>query len=121
MRQVLHPQCFRSQDARAQNRQGRILGPRNLHLTGERDTPLNDQFVHDGVCRLLIGPLLWSKCTHRKRVDFLAHTIAKRTIDNLMLLDTVLVAKLGADDHGLEMVAITDYLDVFARQAFLNI
>jgi len=54
-------------------------------------------------------------------VDFLAHTIAKRAIDNLMLLNTVLVAKLGADDDGLEMVAITDYLDVFARQAFLNI
>jgi len=121
MRQVLHPQCFRGQYASAQDRQGRVLGPRHFHFTGERDTSLNDQFVHSGVCRLLVSPLLWSECTHRKSVDFLAHAIAQRTIDDLVLLYTILVAKLRADNDSLEMVAITNHLDVFARQAFLNI
>ena len=38
-----------------------------------------------------------------------------------MLLHLVLAAKRGADDHGLEMMAVTGHVDEFAFEALLNI
>lgn len=121
VRQILHSQCFRDQDGSTQDRQGRILGARHSYFTGERNAPLNNQLVHSGVCRLLFGPLLRRECTHRQGVDFLPHAVAKRPINNLMLLDAILVAKLRTDDNGFEMLAVANHFNVIASEAFLDI
>lgn len=73
------------------------------------------------VRRLLLSPLFGRECTHRQGVNFLAHTFAKRAIDDLVLLDTILVAKLGADDDGLEVLTVTDDFDVFTDEIFQNV
>ena len=52
---------------------------------------------------------------------FLSHSLAKRAIDNLVLLDTILVAKLGAHDDGLKVLTVADYFDVFAGKIVLNV
>jgi hypothetical protein len=54
-------------------------------------------------------------------MNFLAHTFAKRAIDDLVLLDTILVAKLGADDDSLKVLAVASDFDVFTDEIFLNV
>jgi len=71
--------------------------------------------------RLLLGPLLRRKRAHRQRVYFLSHSLAKRAIDDLVLLDTILVAKLGAHDNGLKMLTVAGHFNVFAGKIVLNV
>ena len=71
--------------------------------------------------RLTLRPLLWSKRLHRQGVYLLAHSLSQRAVNDLVLLDTVLVAEFGADNNGLEMLAIANHFDVFTSKAILNI
>src|SRR6185503_16770332 len=51
-------------------------------------------------------PLRGSKRHHRERVDFLAHAIAERRVDELVPLHAALALERRAHDQRLEMLAV---------------
>src|SRR5258706_2484698 len=57
---------------------------------------------------------------HRQRVDFLAHAIAQRLVDQLVALHTVLALEGGRHDQRLEMLPVAAHLDAFAGEARLD-
>ncbi len=54
-------------------------------------------------------------------MDFFAHTVAERTVHELMLLHFVFAAKRGADNHGFKVMAIAADLQPFAIETFCDI
>ena len=50
-------------------------------------------------------------------MNFFAHAIAERGIDQLVALDAAFTGELRGDDHGLEVLAVADHLQVLARKA----
>ena len=55
-----------------------------------------------------------------KGVNFTAHAVAKRTVNQLVLLDHVAVFKLLADDRCLKVIAIAINNDLSVRYAGLD-
>jgi hypothetical protein len=99
------------QQAGGQDRQRSILGTGNADLTGERVAAVNQQGIHSAR-----SPVFGGIGLHRQGVDLGVHAGAERVVDQAVLLHHVLAAKLGADDDGLEMLAVAIELDVIARQ-----
>src|SRR5450830_894225 len=54
---------------------------------------------------------------HRQRVDFFAHAVAQRRVDDLVALNQTLAGKLRRNDHGLEVLAIALHFEVGAVEA----
>src|SRR5688500_14893005 len=65
-------------------------------------------------------PLVRRQGPHGKRVDFLAHALAERAIDQLVALDAAFAGELRRDDHGLEVLAVADDFDVLAGESALD-
>ena len=53
-------------------------------------------------------------------MDFLAHAVAERGIDQLVTLHAALAGKVAANDEGLEVLAIADHLEVLASEPGLD-
>src|SRR5687767_13185262 len=66
------------------------------------------------------GPLFRRERLHRERVYLLAHAIAQRAVDELVLPHLGETAKARADDDRLEMVAVAGDFDVIALEALLD-
>src|SRR3954464_1688523 len=62
------------------------------------------------------APLLRRQRSHRQRMDLLAHAIPEGPVHELVALHAVLTSKIGRDDQRLEMLAVTDHLQVIAGQ-----
>ena len=58
---------------------------------------------------------------HGQRVDLLAHALAERPVDELVLLHAALAAKRRAHDDRLEMMAVAGDLDAIAGEALLDV
>src|ERR1044072_6015985 len=66
------------------------------------------------------APLLRRQGTHREGVDFLAHAIAERRIDELVALHAVAAGELIRDHQRLEVLAVADHLDMLAGERGLD-
>ena len=53
-------------------------------------------------------------------MDLLAHALAERAVDELVLLHPRLAAERRAHDHRLEVMAVAGHLDVLALEACLD-
>ena len=53
-------------------------------------------------------------------MNFLAHAIAERRIDQLVALDAAFAGELRRDDHGLEVLAVADHFEVLAGEPALD-
>src|SRR5690349_6583708 len=62
-------------------------------------------------------PLLRCERAHRKRMDLLAHALAEHRIDKLVALHAIAARELVGNDQRLEMLAVADHFDVFARKS----
>src|SRR5512135_2103036 len=58
---------------------------------------------------------------HRQRVDFLAHALAERRIDQLMARNAGLAGERRTDDERLEVTAIAVDFNALARQSLRDI
>src|SRR5437764_1265692 len=65
-------------------------------------------------------PLLRRQRAHRQRVDFLAHALAERRIDELVALHAIASGELAGNDQRLEVLAIADDFDVLAGKSCLD-
>ena len=63
-----------------------------------------------------LRPLRGRQRLHRQRVDLLAHAVAERGVDELVLLDARQARERVRDDHRLEMRAVAAHLDVLAGE-----
>src|SRR5207237_10577903 len=61
-------------------------------------------------------PFLRRERAHGKGVDFLAHALAERRVDELMALHAAAPGGLGGHDQRLEMLPVADHLHVLARE-----
>src|SRR5438067_2159638 len=66
------------------------------------------------------APLLGRECAHRKRMDLLAHALAKRRIHELVALHAVAAGELGRDDQRLEVLAVAEHFHMLAGEARLD-
>src|SRR5512138_3709639 len=66
------------------------------------------------------APLLRRQGAHGKRVDFLAHALAERRVDELMALHAAAPVELRRDDQRLEVLPVADDLDVLAGEPVLD-
>src|SRR5688572_11652014 len=62
-------------------------------------------------------PLLRRQCLHGQSVDLLTHAVAERLVDQLVALHPALARESIGHDHGLEVLAVADHLDVLAGEA----
>src|SRR6185436_14133277 len=62
------------------------------------------------------APLLRCQRFHRKRVDFLAHALPERGVDELVALHAAPAFEFLRHDHRLEVLAVAAHLDVLARE-----
>src|SRR5262249_25419826 len=65
-------------------------------------------------------PFLRGQSAHRQRVDFLAHALAKRRVDELVPLDAIAPGELAGTDQRLEVLAVADHFHVLAGEARLD-
>src|SRR6266481_5895894 len=61
-------------------------------------------------------PLLRRQRAHRQRVDFLAHALAERRVDQLMALHAAPSRELAGHDQRLEMLAVADHFHMLAGE-----
>lgn len=54
-------------------------------------------------------------------MDFLPHPVAQGAVHQLVLLDPRFAAEFGADDDGLEVMAVAFHPDVIAGQMLLDV
>ena len=54
---------------------------------------------------------------HRQRVDFFAHAVAQRRVDELVALDQALAGERGRDDDGGEVLAVAFHFKVAAFES----
>src|SRR5687767_1513296 len=62
-------------------------------------------------------PLLRRQGLHGQSVDLLTHAVAERLVDQLVALHAALARESIGHDHGLEVLAVADHLDVLAGEA----
>src|SRR5436190_16797572 len=62
------------------------------------------------------APLLRRQRLHRQGVDFLAHALAERCVDQLVALHAAPAFEFLRHDDRLEVLAVADHLDVLARE-----
>src|SRR5471030_1102156 len=60
---------------------------------------------------------VWGQGFHRQRVDFLAHAVAQRGVDQLVALDQTLADEGRRNDDGLEVLAVALHFEVGAFEA----
>ena len=69
----------------------------------------------------MMRPLGGRERLHRKGVNFFAHTVAQRAVDDLVTLNTRFSAEGVRHDNGLEMCAIALDCKMFAIELFADI
>jgi len=69
----------------------------------------------------MVRPLCGCERLHRKRVDFFAHAITQRAIDNLVALNARFSGEGGRHDHSLKVRAITLDGEVIALEFIADI
>src|SRR5689334_588858 len=65
-------------------------------------------------------PFVGRECSHGERVDFLAHALAERRIDELVALDAAPAGELRGDDERLEVLPVADHFHVLAGEPVLD-
>src|SRR5687768_4855173 len=66
-------------------------------------------------------PFFGRERLHRKRVDLLAHAVAERGVDELVLLHLALAAEERAHDDRFEVTAVACDLDVLAFETLFDV
>src|SRR5207245_11448337 len=61
-------------------------------------------------------PLLWRQRTRGQRVDFLAHALPERRVNQLMTLHPAPPRELAGHDQRLEMLAVADHFHMLAAE-----
>ena len=61
-------------------------------------------------------PFVGRQRAHGERVNFLAHALTERGVDQLVALDAAFSRELRGNHHRLEMLAVADHLDVVAGE-----
>eukprot|EP01022_Parablepharisma_sp_SALTPOND_P017907 TRINITY_DN290_c1_g1_i2.p1 TRINITY_DN290_c1_g1~~TRINITY_DN290_c1_g1_i2.p1 ORF type:complete len:1623 (-),score=570.02 TRINITY_DN290_c1_g1_i2:20056-24924(-) len=114
MRDIAQAQVIGRQEAGAQDGQGCVLGAGNGDLAGEATATADQELVH-GVALFL--EFFGGQGLHRQRVDFLAHAVAQRRVDQLVTLDQALAGEGLGDDDGGEVLAIALHFEMLAIEA----
>src|SRR5712691_9530393 len=63
------------------------------------------------------SPLLGRQRTHRQRMDFLAHALAERRVDQLMALHAAPSHELAGHDQRLEMLSVAGHFHMLAGES----
>ena len=64
-----------------------------------------------------LRPLIRRQRFHRQRVDFLAHAVAQRLVDQLVLLHLVFATEGFADDYRFPVMAVAGDFNMFAIES----